>query len=395
MNTTAMVVFVAVVGARFFVPLLIPRYPLPAIIAALVLDGVDQTIFQAMGYDPPGYQGYDKAMDVYYLAIAYLATLRNWTSRPAVRVAMFLYFYRLVGVVAFELTDTRALLLIFPNTFEYFFIAYEAYRLFWNPARVSLRSWITAAAAIWVFVKLPQEWWIHIAQLDVTDMIAEVPWFGPAIVVAVAAICLIYWYAVRPRQRPPDWSWHVAADPLPAGAVTVAARNRWLAEHGRLVSARTLESVVLVGLIWVIYSQVLPGTSASSLQLFVGTAAFVVVNAAVSLWVARSGRGVERALPAFCLRVLMNSAMVWAAGWLVTRAGGDINEPAALFFVLLLSLITLLENRFRPVYEIRFSPTDPPAAGLRCEGRRNGERDAACGPERCESSVGCQAAAGA
>ena len=73
-------VFVLVVGTRFLLPLLIPRYPLPAIVACLVVDGVDQTIFQAFGYDPPGYQGYDKAMDVYYLAIAYLATMRNWTS---------------------------------------------------------------------------------------------------------------------------------------------------------------------------------------------------------------------------------------------------------------------------------------------------------------------------
>src|SRR5918998_2248036 len=83
--------FLMVVAARFLVPLLIPRFPLPAIVAALVLDGVDQTIFQAFGYDPPGYQGYDKAMDMYYLAIAYLSTLRNWTSLPAVRVARFLY----------------------------------------------------------------------------------------------------------------------------------------------------------------------------------------------------------------------------------------------------------------------------------------------------------------
>nr|BFE73267.1 hypothetical protein GCM10020092_065680 [Actinoplanes digitatis] len=308
------------------------------------------------------------------------------------QVAKFLYFYRLIGVVAFELSDWRPLLLIFPNTFEYFFIAYEAYRLFWNPARASLRAWITAAAAIWVFVKLPQEWWIHVAQLDVTDMIAAVPWFGPAIVVAVVAICLIYWFAVRPRQRPPDWSWHVAADPLPVEAATVAARNRWIAAHGWLASSRTFESVVLVGLIWVIYSQVLPGTQASSVQTFVGTAAFVVVNAAVSLWVARSRRGVERALPAFCLRVLMNIAMVWSAGWLLARAGGEINEAAALFFVLLLSLITLLENRFRPVYEIRFSPGGPPA-GQRCEARRNGAEDATCGPERCDLSVGCPAAA--
>jgi hypothetical protein len=116
-----------------------PPVSLPAVVTALILDGVDQTIFQSLGFDPPGYQGYDKAMDVYYLAIAYLSTMRNWTSLPAVRVARFLYFYRLVGVVAFELSGWRPLLLIFPNTFEYFFIAYEVVRLFWNPARVSMR----------------------------------------------------------------------------------------------------------------------------------------------------------------------------------------------------------------------------------------------------------------
>ena len=40
-------VFVAVVGARFLVPLFIPRFTLPAILAALVLDAVDQTAFAA------------------------------------------------------------------------------------------------------------------------------------------------------------------------------------------------------------------------------------------------------------------------------------------------------------------------------------------------------------
>ncbi|HCB04952.1 MAG TPA: hypothetical protein DEQ43_12040, partial [Nocardioides bacterium] len=122
MSTGETLVFVLVIGARFVLPLLIPIFPLPAILACLVVDAADQTIFQAMGYDPPGYQGYAKAMDVYYLAMAYLAILRNWASVPAYQVGRFLYFYRLVGVVAFELSQTRALLLIFPNTFEYFFI---------------------------------------------------------------------------------------------------------------------------------------------------------------------------------------------------------------------------------------------------------------------------------
>jgi hypothetical protein len=357
--TTA--VFLVVVGARFLVPLLIPRYPLPAILAALILDGVDQTIFQSFGFDPPGYQGYDKAMDVYYLAIAYLSTMRNWTSRPAVLVARFLYFYRLFGVVAFELTESRTLLLIFPNTFEYFFIAYEAYRLFWNPARVSLRSWIITAGAIWVFVKLPQEWWIHIAQLDLTETIAEVPWFGPAIVVLLVLICLVYRLAVWPRQPAPDWSWHIAADPLPAEAATAASRVRWVAANGRLRSAGTVEKVVLVGLIWVIYAQVLPGTQATDGQLFLGTAAFVLVNAAVTLWMARSAFGVDSVLIAFGLRLLMNGGLVAVSGWLIARAGGELNPANALLFVLLVNLLTLLDDRYRPVFEMRFAVADDDA----------------------------------
>ena len=201
--TVQTVVFLAVVGARFLVPLLIPRFPLPAIIACLVLDGVDQSIFQAFGYDPPGYQSYDKAMDVFYLAIAYLSTLRNWTSRPAFRVARFLFFYRLVGVVAFELTQSRALLLVFPNTFEYFFIAYEVVRLRWDPRAVQHRFWVVTAGCIWIFVKLPQEYWIHVAQLDFTDQLALHPALGPTIVVLLVVAAAAYWWLLRPRLSPP------------------------------------------------------------------------------------------------------------------------------------------------------------------------------------------------
>src|SRR4051812_32413314 len=108
------VVFWTVVLARFLLPLLIPRYPLPAIVACLLLDGVDQTIFQTFGFDPPNYQSYDKAMDVFYLAVAYLASLRNWTNHGAVKISRFLFFYRQVGVVAFELSGARFLLMVFP-----------------------------------------------------------------------------------------------------------------------------------------------------------------------------------------------------------------------------------------------------------------------------------------
>jgi hypothetical protein len=62
-------------------------YPLPATGGCLLLDGVDQTIFQTLGYDTPFYQSYDKAMGVFYLSVVYLASLRNWTNQAAVRVS--------------------------------------------------------------------------------------------------------------------------------------------------------------------------------------------------------------------------------------------------------------------------------------------------------------------
>src|SRR3954447_12375489 len=262
--STETLVVTAVVAARFFVPLLIPRFPLPGVVAALVLDAADQSIFAAFGYDPPGYQGYDKAMDVYYLAIAYTATLRNWTSPQAFALSRFLYFYRLIGVTAFELSGWRPLLLIFPNTFEYFFIAYELVRTRRDPTRYSMRFWVWVAAAIWIFVKLPQEWWIHIAQLDFTDELAAHPALGPTIVVALTAAAAAYWWWLRPRLSPPAWPLRIAADPLPDEARSWQQRAV-LTGQQRVLSIDTAEKVVLVGLIGVIYGQVLPGLDVSSL----------------------------------------------------------------------------------------------------------------------------------
>ena len=176
METT---VFLTVLTVRFVLPFAILRYPLPGVLACLVVDGMDQTVFQWFGFDPPFYQGYDKAMDVFYLGVAYISTMRNWVNLHAFTVSRFLFFYRQIGVVAFELTQVRALLLVFPNTFEYFFIAYEGIRSRWNTIRFQLKFWLLLAAFIWIVIKLPQEYWIHIAQLDFTDTVKDVPWFCP------------------------------------------------------------------------------------------------------------------------------------------------------------------------------------------------------------------------
>ena len=178
---SATIIPIAVVVARLVVPLFIPAYPLPAILVAMVLDGVDQTIFAAtLGSDLAGYQTYDKALDIYYLAIAYVSTIANWVNGPAFGVGRFLWYYRLLGVALFESTGARWLLFVFPNTFEYFFDAIEAFRISRNPIRLTMRAVVDIAAFIWIFIKLPQEWWIHIAQLDFTDFMKETVFGVPA-----------------------------------------------------------------------------------------------------------------------------------------------------------------------------------------------------------------------
>ncbi|WP_405066494.1 hypothetical protein OG558_32985 [Kribbella sp. NBC_01510] len=351
-------VFWTVVLARFALPLFIPKFPLPAIIACLLLDGVDQSIFQWFGFDPPFYQSYDKAMDVFYLSIAYLASLRNWTNPGAVKISRFLFFFRQIGVVAFELTGARALLLLFPNTFEYFFIAYEGVRTRRNPLRYSFKFWVIVAAAIWIFVKLPQEYWIHIAQLDLTDTIRDVPWFLPALIVAVLALLAVLYFFVRPRLSPADWAWRFRADPLPEGIDEAHERAAYQAAHRKVFDSTTLEKTFLIGLISIIYGEVLPGVESSNLELFLGIAVFVVINAAIGLWAAKRGHSWDSAAVSFGVVFATNVVLVVLADVLLSRGPGQLHLVDALFFIFLFSILATLYDRYRPIADYRAAATD-------------------------------------
>src|SRR4051812_2336610 len=266
---------VAIVLSRLALPLAIPRFPL-VILAALVLDAVDGSLlahFTSVDVGPDGpYQSFDKALDIYYLAIAYLATMRNWTSTPAFRIARFLFYYRLVGVVAFELLDSRAMLLLFPNTFEFFFIAYEGLRLRWDPARWSGRFWLLVAGGIWVFIKLPQEYWIHVAQLDFTDAVSDHPWFGALCLAGIGVLVWLVLFVVRPRMPEPEPGWRWAAPPLPA---TAPRRTSW----------RDLaEKTILLVLLTTIVAEILPSVHLSALDITLGVVVLVAVNLAIVRW---------------------------------------------------------------------------------------------------------------
>ena len=350
------VVVILIVGVRLIVPLFIPRVPL-VIVAALLIDAVDGTLLEWLTEIDTGetgpYQSYDKALDVYYLTVAYLSTMRNWSSESAFRVSQFLFFYRLAGSAAFELTGERSLLLIFPNTFEYFFIAYELVRLRYEPSRFPARTWVLLAAGIWVFVKLPQEYWIHVAKLDFTEAVGARPAAAAVLGLVALAAAVIAVRMLRARLPEPDWSLNLAADSVAPELDTPDARYRSRLGRG-LLSIQLLEQAVLLSLICVIFAKILPGTTASPVEVALGVSGIVLANTVVSLWVARRGGiAIRSGALLYALRLTLNVALVGGAGVLASDRE-DVPFGHALFFAQLITLVTWLYDWYRPLYEARF-----------------------------------------
>lgn len=307
--------------------------------------------FRLLGHTPPGYEPYDKALDVYYLTIAYLSTVANWPAGMAFSVARFLFYYRLVGVLLFEVTKARWLLFVFANTFEYFFIAIEAYKIARNPFTLPRSRIIAIAAGIWIFIKLPQEWWIHIAQLDLTDVLARYVLNQPIVLIAVAigaAVVLaigtvIAWRARRllPRRAwEPTVSAHAQADHMNWKPAPVKAGPP------RSLDSRLVEKIALVTLVAAIFGRILPGASQNNLRMVVDAVVLIVVSTLVSEPLRR--------LPATWYRPIIRFATIGAANLLaaaavavlVPRVGPEPPLVTVVFLIGLLTLIVVLFDAF-------------------------------------------------
>lgn len=372
MEPWAVAVGVGVIASRFLVPLLIPMWPLPAMIAALVIDAVDQTVFQALapGADLAWYQGYDKALDVYYLGIAYLSTLRNWTNMPAFQVSRFLYYYRLVGATLFEATGLRWLLLVFPNTFEYFFDTIEAIRTRWDPRRVSAGLVLGIAAFIWIVIKLPQEWWIHIAQLDVTDVVQErvfgVPagtswpdtfagqwWIVIGFVVAIVLLVLLAWWVITRKLPPADRPFTLRAEAQQPPLEPAAVRAAESAIAGRLWATATIEKVAFLVLITAIFGMMLD-LRVPPMSLAIAVGVVVILTTAISHLLTRRGSTPEGAVRQFLVTAVVIGSVVFALTLIKPLPGGDGALLMTLFFVVLMSVLVTMYDRFLPRHVARF-----------------------------------------
>lgn len=374
--SAAQLAVLAVVAARFLAPLAIPWYPLPGLFASIVLDSADEAALRfILGADLSNYQPYDKALDLYALSITMLAVLRNWENRSAVAVARTLFYVRLVGVLAFELTDRRYLLVLFANTFEYFVIAYEFVRAWWSPERLTWRWLVTVAGALWVVVKLPQEYALHVLGTGVSQVIREGWLHAPASdrwadlaaqllsFVTVAALVALAMLAARLLGPPPQHPLRLAAGPLPD---TIDAPAEWaehVASHWRPLDRHAAEKVVLVGALSVTFAQLMPAVEASPAQIAVGVALLVALN---SLWLqhrTRRRRSMAGSIASSFLRLLpLNLGLTVALLAVLPRRLLAASQPAMLLFPALLSLIVTLYDHWHPVFERRVAEPARPVA---------------------------------
>jgi len=175
---------IAVTVLRLVVPFSILRYPIGGIIACMILDTYDNPLADILGGrhgfggEVIGYHRLDKVLDIYYLAFAFVVSLR-WENPLTRRTSIILFSHRLVGVALFLLTGWRSFLLIFPNIFEYFFLAYLIIERFFPRFRLET---ISRLVIVLLIVGLPQvfrEYVYHYLDMglyDYFDIVSRWDW---------------------------------------------------------------------------------------------------------------------------------------------------------------------------------------------------------------------------
>jgi len=125
-----LITLIFVVLLRLLVPLIIFKKPLLGSLLCILADISDVMLFDYFGTVLPGkfYHGFDKVFDLYYLTIQLIVALR-FKDELIKKILKFLYFWRLGGVVLFEFLTLmgikfRPILVLAPNIFEYYFLAY-------------------------------------------------------------------------------------------------------------------------------------------------------------------------------------------------------------------------------------------------------------------------------
>ena len=163
--------WIVVFVVRLLVPLTLFRWTIFGAFASIVADNLDVVILDFLHVANFGpYNQVDKILDLYYLGIECLISLK-WQNKLARNTSVFLFLYRLVGTILYEITNIRGLLFIFPNLFENFFVFYIIYKSVAKKDRLTSLKAIIIVNLILLIPKEIQEYALHVAEFPVYDWI--------------------------------------------------------------------------------------------------------------------------------------------------------------------------------------------------------------------------------
>ena len=213
----------------------------------------------------------------------------------------------------------------------------------------------------------PQEYWIHIAQRDVTDTIkallggTEESAWGTLIaanilpiLLVVAVIVVALTFLIRYLRRatpPPDHALALHADAhtdKPTDTQMATARGVWME---RIFDRDLFEKVVLMSLLLIIFSNIIPTIDTRPITITLQVLVLLVYNTAVSHLLARRGTTFASGILHLVVMWLGNFAFIFLASFL---PGVRVNLFNAVFIVTLLSLLVTLYDRYRIFHLARF-----------------------------------------
>jgi hypothetical protein len=157
---TAEQIIIALIRIAGSLPVL--RWPFWGALVGILVDFSDLFWMNLIDLGGLGdYQSFDKWVDLVYM-VTFLVVALRWTGL-AKRVAVGLFVFRIAGDIVFEATGTRAVLLVFPNVFEFWFVFVAARDQFRPSYKITTRR-----AVVWLIVltaaKEFQEYALHMAK---------------------------------------------------------------------------------------------------------------------------------------------------------------------------------------------------------------------------------------
>lgn len=155
-----------IIALRILAAPLIFIWPLPAIILSVFLDIIDAD-FAYKVVSKKKYEQIDKNLDFWWFVNIMFYAYSNF---PQYKLILFgLFIYRFVGQALFAITDKRIFLMYFPNFFEWIFFLIFFGSNYW-PVLINNKIFYALLGLI-VVVKIAQEWFLHIADLSLRQII--------------------------------------------------------------------------------------------------------------------------------------------------------------------------------------------------------------------------------